>query len=91
MFARVETFQAASDEMDDLIGAQQKTVGLARQLHGNMGGFLLVNRETGKALSVTYWESEDDRSTAESEFAAAAHRGEVELYAIATQRSMTEA
>jgi heme-degrading monooxygenase HmoA len=91
MFARVETFQAASDEMDDLIGAQQKTVGLARQLPGNMGGFLLVNRETGKALSVTYWESESDRSTAEAEFAAAQQRGEVELYAIATQRAMTDA
>ena len=88
MFARVETFASAPEGMDDVISAQHKTVALARQLPGNMGGFLLVNREHGKALSVTYWETEDDRETAESEFRAAPVTGEVELYAIAMQEAL---
>lgn len=87
MFARVETFQMAPDGMDDLIGTQHKTVGTVRTLPGNMGGFLLVNRETGKALSVTYWEDEETRGAAEAEFGAAGVRGEVELYAIAMQET----
>lgn len=90
VFARVETFETESAEMDELIGAQQHAVGLARQLPGNMGGFLLVNRDAGKALSVTYWETEEERTGAEAEFEAAPQRGEVELYAIAAQRSMAE-
>ena len=87
MYARVETFQAAPDNVEDLLEVQQKTVALARQLSGNMGGFLLVSRETGKAISITYWETEEDRATAESEFAAASVRGDVELYAVAAQRA----
>jgi hypothetical protein len=90
LFARVETFcLEGPDHMDELIGEQQKTVALARQLSGNMGGFLLVNRDSCKALSVTYWETEEDRETAESEFSAASHSGDVERYAVAAQRSMS--
>jgi heme-degrading monooxygenase HmoA len=87
MYARVETFQAEPDGFDELLETQQKTVALTRQLSGNMGGFLLVDRASGKAMSVTYWETEDDRATAESEFAAAPIRGDVELYAVAAQRA----
>jgi heme-degrading monooxygenase HmoA len=89
VFARVETFHSTPDSMDDLITAQHKTVALSRQLPGNMGGFLLVNREKGKTLSVTYWESEDDRATAESEFGVSPVTGEVELYAIAMQEALS--
>jgi len=88
MFARVETFNTNPEQIEELLAVQQKTVALARQLPGNMGGFLLVSRETCKAMSVTYWETDEDRGTAESEFAAAPVRGEVELYDIATQRAM---
>ena len=88
MFARVETFQTSPDTMDDLITAQHKTVGAVRTLGGNMGGFLLVNRETGKALSVTYWEDEASRDNAETEFEAAPIRGFVELYAVAMQEAL---
>ena len=89
MFARVETFQTEPAGMDELITAQHKTVGLVRTLPGNMGGYLLVNRDTGKALSVTYWEDEDARAAAESEFGAASVRGDVELYAVAMQEALS--
>ena len=89
MFASVETFQAPPEGMDELISSQHKTVALARQLPGNMGGYLLVNRDHGKAVSVTYWENEDDREAAESEFRAAPVTGEVELYAIAMQEALS--
>jgi heme-degrading monooxygenase HmoA len=88
VFARVETFQASPEGMEQLISGQQHTVALARQLPGNMGGYLLVNRESCKALSVTYWENEEDREAAESEFRAAPITGEVELYAIAMQEAL---
>ena len=89
MFARVETFEATPEGIDELISGQQKTVALARQLPGSMGGYLLVNREHCKALSVTYWENEEDREAAESEFRAAPATGEVELYAIAMQEALS--
>jgi hypothetical protein len=38
-------------------------------------------------MSVSYWETAEDRATAESEFAAAPIRGDVELYAVAAQRA----
>jgi heme-degrading monooxygenase HmoA len=88
MFARVERFETNPEQVEELLTVQQKTVALARQLPGNMGGFLLVSRETCKAMSVTYWESEEDRATAESEFSAAPVRGDVELYDVAAQRAM---
>ncbi len=90
MYARVETFKVTPDDIDDVLAAQQHTVGLARQLSGNMGGYVLVNRDACKVLSVSYWETDEDRETAESEFQAAPQRGEVELYAVAVQRSMSE-
>ncbi|HEY1367234.1 MAG TPA: hypothetical protein VGF23_08980 [Gaiellaceae bacterium] len=87
MFARVETFEADPSTFEEMVDSQQHTIALARQLPGNMGGSLLVNGDRTKAMSVTYWENEDDRTTAESEFSAAPHRGTVELFSIAMQQA----
>jgi heme-degrading monooxygenase HmoA len=89
VFARVETSTAQSSEINDVISAYHHTVGLVRTLPGNMGGYVLVNRDVGEVLSVTFWNSEEDRSVAESEFEASKHRGRVSLYGVAMQESLS--
>jgi heme-degrading monooxygenase HmoA len=88
MFARVETFHAEPSGMDDLVSELQHTIGLVRTLPGNMGGYTLVNRDSGSVLGITFWQSEEDRGVAESEFEAAAHHGDVGLYGVAMQEAL---
>ncbi len=87
MFARVETFHVEPGELDGLIGAQHHTVGLVRTMDGNMGGYVLVDREAGRVMNVTFWQSEDARRTAEGEFAAE-KQGEIGLFAVAMQEAL---
>jgi heme-degrading monooxygenase HmoA len=88
MFARVETFNVGANELDDLIGAQHHTVGLVRTMDGNMGGYVLVDREAGRVMNVTFWQNEEAREAAESEFGAAEKRGETGLFAVAMQEAL---
>ena len=88
MFARVESFHVESNELDDLIGAQHHTVGLVRTMDGNMGGYVLVDREAGRVMNVTFWQSEEAREAAEGEFEAAEKRGETGLFAVAMQEAV---
>jgi heme-degrading monooxygenase HmoA len=88
MFARVESFTAQPEEMDEVLSGQHRTVGLVRTMAGNMGGYVLVNRERGQLLNVTFWQSETERQAAEAEFAAAPVRGDVVEYAVAMQETL---
>lgn len=88
MFARVEMFTANPEEMDELLTGQHRAVGTVRTMPGNMGGYVLVNRELGRLLNVTFWQSEDERQAAERELASSPARGEVVDYAIAMQETL---
>jgi len=88
MYARVETFHAEPEEMNDLVSAQHHTVGLVRTLPGNMGGYVLVSRNAGRVLSVTFWQSDEELEAAEIEFEASPKRGHVSDYAVAMQESL---
>jgi len=88
MFARVEAFDAEAGEMDELISAQHHTVGLVRTMSGNMGGYVLVDRESGHVMNVTFWQSQEDEDAAEAEFDASTHRGHVGRYAVAMQEAL---
>jgi heme-degrading monooxygenase HmoA len=88
MFARVESLHAEAGDMDDLISAQHHTVGLVRTMNGNMGGYVLVDRDRGHVMNLTFWQTEEDAETAETEFEASAHRGDVGRYAIAMQEAL---
>lgn len=88
MFARIEAFQAEPDGMDEVLATQHRSVGIVRTLPGNMGGYVLVNRDSGQLLNVTFWQSEEERQAAESEFAASSNRGTVTEYAIAMQEAL---
>ena len=88
MFARIETFKAPPEQMDELLTAQHRSVGLVRTMAGNMGGYVLVNRDLGRLLSVTFWQSEEEREAAEGEFASSPTRGEVVEYGVAMQEAL---
>jgi heme-degrading monooxygenase HmoA len=88
MFARIEAFETRPEELDEILTAQQHSVGIVRTLPGNMGGYVLVNRDSGQLLNVTFWQSEEEREAAESEFDASAKHGTVTEYAIAMQEAL---
>lgn len=88
MFARVETFDVEAGDIDDLISAQHHTVGLVRTMNGNMGGYVLVDREAGHVMNITFWQNEDDEKAAEGEFEASAQHGRVGRYGVAMQEAL---
>ena len=60
MFARVSTFTGTSDQVDEAIRqAREDVVPRLEELDGFRGAYFLVDRENGKSLAVTLWESEE--------------------------------
>src|SRR2546425_867359 len=60
MFARVTTLQGPSDQVDEGIkSVQEQVIPAARQMKGFQGMLALADRNTGKMLGITLWESED--------------------------------
>ncbi len=58
MFLRATRLQASPDKVDAAIqNFETNVVKSLRAAPGNQGAVLLVNRQTGAALGVTYWES----------------------------------
>ncbi len=66
MFARVSTYTGTSDELDEAIRqVRENTLPKLMQLDGYKGAYFLVDRQNGKSLSVTLWESEEAMSMSE--------------------------
>ncbi len=59
MFARVSTYEGSPELIDEAIRyAREQILPRAQQLEGYKGAYLLVDRQSGKSVSVTLWESE---------------------------------
>ena len=59
MYARVSTYTGTPEQAEQGIqGFQQSTEGL-RSLDGFEGAYLLVDRGTGKAMTVTLWSTQE--------------------------------
>jgi hypothetical protein len=57
MFARVSSFR---EPVDDAIRVTREiVVPVVLSLPGSRGGYFLVNREEGRTLSITLWESQE--------------------------------
>ena len=56
MFARVGTYDQGGDEVVQAFEGQTDAL---RQLDGFKGAYFLVDRDGGKAMSVTLWESRE--------------------------------
>ena len=88
MNARVTTVQGSAERLDDAIRAfREQIVPILQGQAGFQGGYLLVDRGSGKARSVTLWESE--AAMHESEPAVAQHRAQV-VHQLDADASMIE-
>ena len=59
MFARVSFYNLDNASRDDAVRAFEDARGPVEQMQGNQGGMLLVSPETGKAITITFWESDE--------------------------------
>ena len=58
--ARVTTYQAPPERVDDAINLyRERTVPTVQGQQGSAGLYLLVDRQSGKAISLSLWESKD--------------------------------
>ncbi len=66
MFARVSTFQGSPDQTAEGVRvAREQILPTARLLDGFKGIYLLFDRESGRSLSITLWETEEDMRASE--------------------------
>ena len=62
MFASVTTTQFSPYRLEEAIHiAREHTVPAAQQQTGFTGYLMLVDRSTGKGITITLWEGEEDR------------------------------
>src|SRR5215203_4045345 len=60
MYARVTTIEGAPDRMDDAKGhIQEQTLPQLQKMEGFKGFFALGDRQSGKVIGVSFWESEE--------------------------------
>lgn len=65
MFARVSTYRADEDA-NRLLEGFQGTIGPLQQVDGFSHAYFMVDPETGKAISMTIWESADAMTASSS-------------------------
>lgn len=67
MYARVMTVQVQPGKSDEMIGMfRDSVVPAAKQQKGFKSGLLLTDRGTGKAISISLWDTEADMKTSEA-------------------------
>ena len=59
MHARVSFYNLGNALRDDVARAFEDARGPVEQMQGNQGGLVLVSPDTGRAITITFWESED--------------------------------
>jgi heme-degrading monooxygenase HmoA len=68
MFARVSTYQGDPAQIDEGLNyARESILPRVQQVDGFEGVYYLVDRESGKALTITLWESEEALRASEEE------------------------
>ena len=60
MFAQVNSVQTATDELAGLIKWAEERLPAAREAPGFKGFYLLADRQSGKVVSISLWDSDDD-------------------------------
>jgi heme-degrading monooxygenase HmoA len=79
MFASVSSYQGPPEQIDQGVRyAQENIVPTLEDVEGFEGVFLLVDRQSGKVLTITLWESEEAMRASEEEAdqLRSEHRGE---------------
>jgi heme-degrading monooxygenase HmoA len=60
MFARVQTVHQTVEKLDELATVARGQLPAARELPGFRDFYYLVDRDNGKALVISLWETEED-------------------------------
>jgi heme-degrading monooxygenase HmoA len=60
MFARINSVQTATDKLAGLIKWAGERLPDAREAPGFKGFYLLADRQSGKIVSISLWDSDDD-------------------------------
>ena len=60
MFARVQTIYQPAAKLDELTEAARAQLPSANELPGFSGFYYLIDRDNGKALVISLWETEED-------------------------------
>ena len=79
MFASVSSYQGPPEQIDQGVRyAQENIVPTLEDVEGFEGVYLLVDRQSGKVLTITLWESEEAMRASEEEAdqLRSEHRGE---------------
>lgn len=66
MFARVNEFTGTSDQLDADLAQAQTISRRVDTTPGSLGMYYLIDRQAGKALAITLWESEAALKASES-------------------------
>jgi heme-degrading monooxygenase HmoA len=74
MFARVSRYQIPPGRLGEVFSAFREPVEQLREMEGNRGGYLLIDRENSTALTLSLWENE--AALQASEIAASRMRSE---------------
>jgi heme-degrading monooxygenase HmoA len=68
MFARVSSYEGPPEKIDEgIVHAMQTVMPQARRLPGLKGVVSLADRQTGRELTMTVWESEEAMRASEEE------------------------
>jgi heme-degrading monooxygenase HmoA len=59
MYACATTLKTSLERIDEGIEGYESGLATFREIEGSRGAFLLVDRNSGKGVGVTLWESED--------------------------------
>ena len=78
VFARLYSAEARTDKLDEIIRIwKEEDVPLMDSVKGYHGAYLLADRKSGKAISITLWDSEED-SAADVE--SRLHQKQINMY-----------
>ena len=96
MLARVSTIQGKPQQVEDGIrNYREQVIPAAKKMTGFKGAYLLVDRKSGKEVSITLWDTEknlqastkaaDQLRAQASQIVAASKPPAVEIYEVAVQ------
>jgi heme-degrading monooxygenase HmoA len=70
MYARVQTVHQPAEKLDEMTKIARDQLPTARELPGFRGFYYLIDRDNGKALVISLWETEEDLHQVEANVAS---------------------
>lgn len=70
MFARVQTVHQPVETLDEIMKVAREQLPAAHELPGFRGFYYLIDRDNGKAMVISFWETEEDLRQVEANAAS---------------------